>query len=85
MTSSSTSANSETINNDGSLEVTYKDGSTLSVEQADDGTYSFIFTSSDSIKIDGAKCVVDATVAVPANFVKQMATVTHTEGLLFCR
>lgn len=82
LTSKSTSANSETINNDGSLEVTYKDGSTLSVEPLTDGTYSFVFTTSDSIKINGADCVVDPSVAVPANFVIQMATVTNTEGLL---
>lgn len=82
LTSQSTSANSETINKDGSLEVTYKDGSTLSVEQGVDGTYSFIFHTADSIPIDGTKCVVDKSVAVPANFVIQMATVTNTEGLL---
>jgi len=82
LTSKSTSANSETINADGSLEVTYKDGSTLSVEQKTDGTYGFIFTSSDSIKIDGTKCAVDSSVAEPSNFVIQMATVTNTEGLL---
>lgn len=82
LTNQSTSANSETINSDGSLEVTYKDGSTLSVEQNADGTYSFVYTSPDSIKIDSTKCVVDTAVAVPANFVIQMATVTNTEGLL---
>lgn len=82
LTNQSTSASSETINADGSLEVTYKDGSTLSVEQAADGTYSFVYTSPDSIKIDGSDCVVDTAVAVPANFVIQMATVTNTEGLL---
>lgn len=82
LTSRSTSANSETINADGSLEVTYKDGSTLSVEAKSDGTYGFVFTTSDSIKINGADCVVDTSVATPANFVIQMATVTNTEGLL---
>lgn len=78
----STSANSTTINNDGTLEVTYKDGSTLSVELDTNGYYDFIYTTADSIKIDGNNCTVDASVAVPANLVIQMATITNTEGLL---
>lgn len=82
LTSKSTSANSETINADGSIQVTYKDGSTLSVEPQKDGTYSFVYTTSDSIKINGSDCAVDTSVATPANFVIQMATVTNTEGLL---
>lgn len=80
--SESTSANSTTINKDGSLEVTYKDGSTLSVQLNSSDTYEFIYTSPDSVAISGAKCTVATDVAVPANFVIQMATITNTEGLL---
>lgn len=78
----STSANSTTINNDGSLEVTYKDGSTLSVQLNTSNQYEFIYTSSDAIKISGDDCVVSSDVAEPGNFVIQMATITNTEGLL---
>lgn len=78
----STSANSTTINKDGSLEVTYKDGSTLSVTLNSNNRYTFIYTSPDSVAISGDKCSVASDVAVPANFVIQMATITNTEGLL---
>lgn len=83
LTSKSTAMNSQTIGTDGALGVTYKDGSTLSVEPDPvTGSYSFVFTSAQGTKINGNKCVVDTSVAEPANFVIQMATVTNTEGLL---
>lgn len=78
-----TSSNSTTINTDGSLEVTYKDGSTLSVQLGpDNATYEFVYTTPKAVAITGNKCTVAANIAQPANFVIQMATVTNTEGLL---
>lgn len=80
---SATSVNSTTINEDGSIEVTYKDGGTLSVELDAAGTnYQFVYTSPNDVKISGLNCTVSPNIAVPANFVIQMATITNTEGLV---
>ncbi len=77
------SETAETINGDGSIQVTYNDGSILSVQLGADGaTYEFIYTTSDNVKITGSKCTVDDNVAVASNFVIQMATITNTNGLL---
>lgn len=81
--SESISATAETINSDGSIQVTYDDGSVLSVQLSADGSnYEFVYTTSDSVAISGSKCTVAADVAVPANFVIQLATITNTDGLI---
>ena len=81
--SESISKTSQTINQDGSLQVTYSDGSVLSVQMSDDGSsYEFIYTTVDSVPISGSKCAVSDDVAEPGNFLIQMATVTNTDGLL---
>lgn len=72
-----------TINADGSIQVTYNDGSVLAVQlDADSSKYSFVYTTADHVQISGTKCAVDANVATPANFVAQMANVTNVDGLL---
>jgi len=72
-----------TINSDGSIQVTYNDGSVLAVQlNADSSNYSFVYTTADHVQISGTKCGVDANVATPANFVVQMANVTNVDGLL---
>lgn len=81
--SESISETSETINSDGSIQVTYQDGSTLSVQLGTDhSTYEFMYTTAGNTKITGSKCMVDANVAEPANFAIQLATVTNTDGLI---
>lgn len=81
--SESISATGETINADGSIQVTYDDGSVLSVQlNADGSNYEFIYTTADNVPISGAKCSVASDVAVPANFVIQLATITNTDGLI---
>lgn len=78
-----TSVNSTTINTDGSIEVTYKDGGTLTVQLAPDGqSYQFAYTTKNDVSITGDNCTVSKNVAVPTNFVIQMATITNTEGLV---
>lgn len=78
-----TSVNSTTINEDGSIEVNYKNGGTLSVERdASGANYQFVYTSPNDVKISGLNCTVAPNIAVPANFVIQMATITNTEGLV---
>lgn len=78
-----TSVNSTTINEDGSIEVNYKNGGTLSVEKDSSGAnYQFVYTSPNDVKIAGLNCTVAPNIAVPANFVIQMATITNTEGLV---
>lgn len=78
-----TSINSTAINADGSIQATYADGGTLSVSLGQDGaTYNFVYTTSEGVKITGTSLNVSDTVAVPANFVIQLATVTNTDGLI---
>lgn len=77
------SETAETINGDGSIQVTYNDGSILSVQLGPDkSTYEFIYTTAQNVKISGTKCSVDGNVADPSNFVIQLATITNTNGLL---
>lgn len=81
--SESISATAETINADGSVQVTYNDGSVLSVQlSGDNATYEFIYTTTDNVQIKGSKCTVQPDVAEPSNFVIQIATITNTNGLL---
>lgn len=79
-----TSINSETINADGSIQGTYADGNTLSVQLGSDGaSYEFIYTTADGVKItQGNGLTVSSDVAVPANFVIQIATITNTDGMI---
>lgn len=72
-----------TTNADGSIQVTYDDGSVLSVElSGDTDKYSFVYTTKDNVQITGEKCDVDENVATEGNFVIQMATVTNVDGML---
>lgn len=78
-----TSVNSISINQDGSIQATYQNGDTLSVKlRADGETYEFVYTTEEGVEISGSSLDVTANVAVPANFVIQLATVTNTDGLL---
>lgn len=78
-----TSINSTTINADGSIQATYANGDTLSVKLgADKATYEFVYTTSKGTAISGSSLTVSNTVAVPANFVMQVATITNTDGLI---
>lgn len=71
------------IKSDGSLEVTYSDGSVLSAELDNTtGTYHFVYTTADHISVSGSELTVSPDVAKPANFVIQLATVTNTDGLI---
>lgn len=82
-TASATGINSISINNDGSVQATYQNGDTLSVQLTDDGaSYEFVYTTENGVAIKGDSLDVSKNVAVPANFVIQMATVTNTDGLL---
>lgn len=79
----SVSVNSKTIGADGSIQATYSNGDTLSVQLgADQATYQFIYTTAQGVAITGENCTVDANVAVPGNFVLQLAGVTNTDGLI---
>lgn len=79
----STSVNSIAINKDGSIQSTYANGDTLSVQMnAADTGYEFVYTTKAGVEISGTSLSVSANVAVPANFVIQLATVTNTDGLL---
>lgn len=81
--SSAVSVSSYNINSDGSIQATYSNGDTLAVELGSDGySYQFVYTTSKGVKISGTDCNVDPNVAVPANFVIQMASVTNTDGLI---
>lgn len=81
--SAAVSVSSYNINSDGSIQATYSNGDTLAVELGADGySYQFVYTTSKGVKIGGADCNVDPNVAVPANFVIQMASVTNTDGLI---
>lgn len=79
----STSINDITIGTDGTVQATYADGSTLSVELGTDKTtYGFIYTTANGAQITGSSLGVSKTVAVPSNFVIQLATVTNTNGFI---
>lgn len=81
--SAAVSVSSYNINSDGSIQATYSNGDTLAVELGTDGySYQFVYTTSKGVKISGTDCNVDPNVAVPANFVIQMASVTNTDGLI---
>lgn len=81
--SASISKTGVTIGDDGAIQVTYDNGSVLSVQLGENGaSYEFVYTTVDGTQISGTKCSVSDDVAVPANFVVQMATVTNTDGLL---
>ena len=78
-----TSINSININDDGSIQATYANGDTLSVQLGEDGaTYEFVYTTSEGVEISGDSLSVSNQVAVPANFVIQLATITNTDGLM---
>lgn len=71
------------INADGSIQATYSNGDTLAVQLDNTGSvYEFVYTTSDGVEITGNNCNVDPNVAVPANFVVQLASVTNPDGLI---
>lgn len=77
------SISSYSIGADGSIEATYSNGDTVAVQVGTDGnTYEFKYTTAQGIVIEGANVNVDPNVAVPANFVIQLASVTNSDGLL---
>lgn len=77
------SVNSETIGSDGSIQATYSNGDTLSVQLGPDkSTYQFLYTTATGVAITGTSCTVDPNLAKPANFVLQVAGITNTNGLL---
>ncbi len=81
--SDSTKVNSYSIGDDGSIEATYANGHSLSVKVGADGnTYEFVYTTAENIIITGNNVNVDKNLAVPANFVIQLASVTNPDGLL---
>ena len=78
-----TSINSIAINKDGSIQGTYADGGTLSVALGSDLTnYDFTYTTGEGVEITGNSLNVSTDVAVPANFVIQVSTVTNTDGMI---
>lgn len=78
-----TSIDGYSIGDDGSVQATYANGDTLTVQLSDDGnTYEFIYTTAENVKIIGDKVLMDPNVATEANFVLQLASVTNNEGLL---
>lgn len=82
-----TKVSSITINDDGTIEATYANGDTLSVslDQAT-GNYHFVYTTTDessqTVTIEGDSLSVTESVATPANFVIQLATITNKDGLI---
>ena len=79
----SISETSEAINSDGSIQVTYDDGSMLSVKlNPVTSKYEFMYTTADNVKITGTKCYVDPNVAQESNFVIQLATIRNPDGLM---
>lgn len=75
--------NSYSIGEDGSIESTYANGDTLSVRVGADGnTYKFVYTTAENVVITGSNVNVDPNVAVPANYVIQLASVTNNDGLI---
>jgi len=78
-----TKINSYSIGDDGALQAKYANGDSLSVQVGMDGnTYEFVYTTAANTIISGSNVNVDPNVAVPANFVIQLASVTNTDGLL---
>lgn len=74
---------SYSIGDDGAIEATYSNGDTLSVQVGADGnSYEFVYTTAEGIVIQGTDANVDPNVAVPANFVIQLANITNPDGLL---
>lgn len=81
--SDAASINSYSIGKDGSIEATYSNGDTLSVEVGPDkNTYQFIYTTAEGVKIEGNDVTVDPNVAKESNFVIQLASVTNADGLI---
>lgn len=81
--SAATKISSYSIGNDGSIAATYANGDTMSVKVGADGnTYEFVYTTAENVVIKGSNVNVDSNVAVPSNFVVQLASVTNTDGLL---
>lgn len=79
----STAINSYSIGSDGSIDATYANGDTLSVQLSSDGNnYEFKYTTAEGVKIMGNKVSMDPNVAKVANFVLQLASITNDEGLL---
>lgn len=77
------SISSYSIGDDGSIEATYSNGDTMAVEVGTDGnTYQFKYTTAQGIVIQNANVNVDPNVAVPANFVIQLASITNPDGLI---
>lgn len=77
------SVNSYSIGDDGSIEATYSNGDTISVEVGADGnSYQFLYTTAEGVKIEGNNVTVDPNVAKEANFVIQLASVTNADGLI---
>lgn len=71
------------INGNGAIQATYANGDVLSVKLGSDGsTYEFQYTTSEGVSISGDSLSVNSSVAVPANFVIQLATITNTDGLI---
>ena len=71
------------INSDGSVKATYQNGDSLSVMLGNDGlSYNFVYTTEAGIKITGSSLEVSQNVAIPANFVIQMARFVNNEGLI---
>ena len=78
-----TKVNSYSIGGDGAMQATYANGDSLSVKVGADGnTYGFVYTTAENIVISGTNVNVDPNVAIPANFVIQLASITNTSGLL---
>jgi flagellar hook protein FlgE len=74
---------SYSIGDDGSIVATYNNGDSLTVKAGADGnTYGFKYTTAEGVVITGDDCNVDSNVAVPSNFVIQIASVTNEDGLL---
>ncbi len=81
--SAATKINSYSIGGDGSIQATYANGDSLAVKVGADGnTYQFTYTTAENIVINGTNVNVDSNVAVPANFVVQLASITNPDGLL---
>lgn len=78
-----TGISSVAINGNGGIQATYANGDVMSVKLGTDGsTYEFQYTTSQGVAISGDSLNVSSSVAVPANFVIQLATVTNTDGLI---
>lgn len=73
------------INDDGTLEVTYSNGDTLTVTvDTMTGESHFKYTTADYIVIEGDDVLVDDTIMSTANFQLQLANFTNQQGLVAC-